>query len=381
MMAEPSICGLVLTGGGARGAYQAGVFKALAEIVPRGTVPFPVITGVSAGAHNAVGLASNFESFKNSASKLAQFWTSLRTPQVFDTRMRTMAFTGLRLVFAEFLPRIFRKSPESLLNNTPLRNALSDNLDFPKIEHAIDTGALRALSITCSGYSSGHAVTFFDAPPDTQPWSRSRRDGRRGHLSLDQIMASSALPLLFPAVQIGNEYFGDGALRLTSPLVPAIHLGATRLLIVGTRDTHATDNPPKQKAGYPSIGDLGGYALDTIFHDNLEADVERLERINSLIDCQDEAGLVPNGLKRIDVLNINPTRSLRNIALQHVNEMPASLRWIIHRKGAKQALGRLESYLLFEPGYVQALIDLGYKDTLAKTEDIKAFLCSTNSET
>lgn len=288
--------------------------------------------------------------------------------------MRKMAFTGLRLALAEFLPDLFRHPPKSLLDNTPLKKSLAANLDFEKIAMAVDAKDIRALSITCSGYSSGSAVTFFDASPDTPQWARARRKGRREQLQIDHIMASSALPLLFPAVSINGEYFGDGALRLTSPLAPAIHLGATRLLIVGTRDTYAQDIPPQASPKYPSIGDLAGYALDTIFNDNLEADVERLERINSLIECLNNPEAGPKVLKRIDILSLYPSQSLRKIALKHVKEMPVALRWIIHRQGSKEALGRLESYLLFEPGYVQALVDLGYSDTVARAEEVKAFL-------
>ena len=189
-------------------------------------------------------------------------------------------------------------------------------------------------------------------------------------------MASSALPLLFPAVKIGDEYYGDGALRLTSPLAPAIHLGATRLLVVGTRDTHVLDQVVKGELGYPTIGDLGGYALDTIFNDNLDADVERLERINSLVDGLSHSYPPPDSLKRLNILTLNPSCSLRKIALDHIQEMPPGLRWIIHRQSSKAALGRLESYLLFEPGYIRSLIELGYQDTLLRAQEVKAFLCS-----
>lgn len=365
-----------MTGGGARGAYQAGVLKAISELSDCETVPFSVISGVSVGALNAAGLASRFENFDNSAKSLEGFWRSLTTNEVFDTRLTHMAFTGLRMVLAQFMPRILRNAPKSLLDNRPLWARMKESLDLENISKAVETGGLHALSVTCSGYTTGHAVSFFESNQDGQEWHRARRDGCKAELSIKHIMASAALPALFPAVCIGNEFFGDGALRLTSPLAPAIHLGADRLLIIGTRDMGRYTAPKTTAAPqYPSIGDLGGYALDTVFNDNLVADIERLQRINGLIEKISKSKRKTLSVKPIEYLTINPSRSLKAVALEHISEMPRSLRWIISRQRPTNDVGRLDSYLLFEQGYIGALIDLGYADTIAKKDEVQAFLC------
>jgi NTE family protein len=369
--------GLILTGGGARGAYQVGVLKAIAELAEAKQVPFPVISGVSVGALNAVGLASKFSDFMSSVDCLESFWRALRTENVFEVRFRKIAFTGLRMFLSEFMPFIFRSAPNSLLDTEPLRNCLSRSMDLESMSQSIAAKELRAVSVTCSGYSSGHAVTFFQSASKVDDWHRVRRDGIQRKLTIDHIMASAALPFLFPAVKIDDEYFGDGALRLTSPLAPAIHLNATRLLIIGTRDNlSATESFKEDNPQHPTIGDLIGYAMDTLFHDSLDADIERLERVNKTlkrIPAKERAGL---SMAQIDTLTIHPSQDLQKIALDYVHQMPRALRWALRRKKAAQNNGRLESYLLFEPGYVGSLIDLGYKDAKAKATEIRSFLNS-----
>lgn len=369
--------GLILTGGGARGAYQVGVLKAVAELAETKQVSFPVISGVSVGALNAVGLASKFSDFGRSVERLETFWRALRTENVFEVRFRKIAFTGLRMFLSEFLPFIFRSTPNSLLDTGPLRKCLSRSMDLESMSQSISRKELRAISLTCSGYTSGHAVTFFQSTPDVDDWHRVRRDGIQRKLTIDHIMASAALPFLFPAVKIDNEYFGDGALRLTSPLAPAIHLKATRLLIIGTRDNIcSTDKKMESNPEHPTIGDLTGYAMDTLFHDSLDADIERLERVNQTLNripAKDRAGL---SMAQIETLTINPSQDLQKIALEYACQMPRALRWVLRRKKAAQNNGRLESYLLFEPGYVGSLIDLGYDDAKAKASEIRSFLSS-----
>jgi len=279
------------------------------------------------------------------------------------------------MLLSELLPFIFRAAPRSLLDTAPLRESLSKSLDLNAMTRAIGRKKLKAVSVTCSGYTSGHAVTFFQAAPTVQNWHRVRRDGIRRKLTLDHIMASAALPFLFPAIKIENEYFGDGALRLTSPLSSAIHLGATRLLIIGTRDKSSDVAASlTEPLRHPTLGDLGGYALDTLFHDSLDADLERLEAVNAtlkLIPAKDKAALT---LNEIQTLTINPSEDLQLIALRHAAQMPRALRWLLRRKKAANNNGRLESYLLFEPGYVGSLIDLGYKDAMAMSTSIRGFL-------
>ncbi len=366
--------GLVVTGGGARGAYQVGVLKATSEILGPVKTPFPIISGVSVGALNAAGLASKPLRFQDSVENLEQFWRNLHTEKVFDPRLSKILWTGVKLIFATLVPRDISKAPKSLLDNSPLRKSLNENVDFDAIKAAINNKILHAVTVTCSGYDSGYAVTFFDTLMDDREWHRVRRAGHLRSIDMDEIMASSALPLLFPAIKIDNEYFGDGALRQTSPLAPAIHLGADRLFIIGTRDSEPDPHIPNtEETEYPSVGDIGGYSLDTIFHDSLEADIERMERLNDIITMLTPKERAKSKLKHIRVFSINPSKSLREIACEHGDEMPKRLRWILRRRSGEQSAGRIESYLLFEPGYVGELIDLGYSDAMARAEEIKEF--------
>lgn len=366
-----------MTGGGARGAYQVGVLRAVSEILDYQQDPFDIISGISVGGLNAAGLAAVSHDFVASTKNLERFWRNLTTDKVFDPRLRKIVWTALTLVFATLLPKRMSNPPRSLLDSSPLRQTLLDNIDFDLVEKAVQDGTIKAICVSCSGYDSGYAVTFYDTLGDDHDWHRVRRAGRKRRLNIDEVMASAALPLLFPAVKIDNEYFGDGALRQTSPLAPAIHLGADKLFIIGTRDTDpAPHEALDYKTEYPSVGDLGGYALDIVFHDSLESDIERLMRLNKLVTHLTPTEQAREKLKKISVFSINPSISLRSLARKHAPEMPRRLRWLIKRRTAKPALGRIESYLLFEPGYIGALIDLGYADAMARRDEIKAFFAA-----
>ena len=365
---------IVLTGGGARGAYQVGVLKALAELSDKKEVKFPVITGVSVGAINAAALASNFDDFVHSAGLIEKFWRQLRTRDVIDARLSTIIVNGVRMFLSEFIPYLRRNIPKSLLENAPLRRSIEQGIDFDRIARAIAAGKLYSLGVTCSGYSTGNAMTFFEATAQGREWHRQRRDGVYCDLTLDHVMASTALPVLFPAVRIGNEYFGDGSLRLTSPLAPAIHLGGSKLLIVGTRDKmQAAHLEEDAEHRYPTVGDLAGYALDTVFHDSLDADIERLERINKTLSLIPSDKRQDTSLKHVETLVVSPSRNLKEMAVEYRHEMPRALKWILASQGRSEKVGLLESYLLFEPGFIGSLIDLGYEDTMAMKTEISSF--------
>ncbi|MCF8466405.1 MAG: patatin-like phospholipase family protein [Sneathiella sp.] len=367
---------IVLTGGGARGAYQVGVLKALSQLSSKKEVRFPVITGVSVGAINAAALASHFDDFKQAAEQIENFWRRLHTNDVIDARVTTIMFNGLRMFLSEFIPYLQKNTPKSLLENAPLWHSVERGIDFGKVSRAIAAEKLYSIGVTCSGYSTGNAKTFFETASHKREWHRERRDGIYSRLTLDHVMASTALPVLFPSVKIGDEYFGDGSLRLTSPLAPAIHLGGTKLLIVGTRDRiQAAEVAARGEHHYPSMGDLAGYALDTIFHDNLDADIERLQRINQTLELIPAEKRQGTPLQHIETLVINPSRNLKEMALAFRHEMPRALKWILASQGTSEKVGLLESYLLFEPGFIGSLIDLGYQDTLAMRQEILAFFC------
>jgi NTE family protein len=370
---ERSRCALVLPGGGARGAYQVGVLKAIAEITNRGESPFPVICGTSAGAINAAVLASHAHEFSVGIERLEQFWSQLFCARVYRTDPWTILKSGLHwALYLSSGGRVLRQ-PKSLLDNEPLRDFLSRTLQLQGIAEAIRCGALHGLSVTASGYSSAAAISFFQAAPGVSPWSRARRRGKAAQIEVMHLLASAALPLLFPAERIGNEWFGDGGMRMLAPLAPAIHMGADRLLVISTRDEHP-DPPPESPTLYPSLGEIGGYLLDVIFMDTLNADLSRLRRINRTLSLIPAEQRGQSELKQIDTMVLRPSRDLRAVTRDHVADIPRAVRLLLRTLGGWGRDWRLASYLLFEAAYCTELIRLGYEDGLRERTGLEQFL-------
>lgn len=362
----------MLPGGGARGAYQVGVLKAMAEILPDRPGLFPLIAGTSAGAINATVLASHADSLVEGASRLEHFWSRLRCHHVYRTGWGHNLRTGLHWLASMTLGGLGIANPRSLLDNRPLCELLEREVRFDRIQAGIDAGQLDALMITASGYSTSRAVTFFQARENTAGWAAPKRVGRPAHIEACHLMASAALPLLFPACLIGHEYYGDGGMRHTTPLSPPIRLGADRLLIIGTRDQRP-DPEPDSDAGYPSLGEIGGYLLDVIFMDYLANDLARLERINRTLEHVPPERRAATGLRHIDTLLIQPSTDLREISDRHRHRVPASVRALLQGVGA-WGPGRLPSYLLFEAEFCRELIELGYADGLAAADEVRALM-------
>ena len=340
MSATQAVTGLILSGGGARAAYQVGVLAAIAELLPEGAAnPFPVIVGTSAGAINAVSLASGAMNFASAVEHLTAFW------QAFESR------------------RVLR----------------SDKINFSGINQAIEAQQLRAVAVTAFGYSSGQAVTFYEGKGAIDGWLRHRRIGMPTPLTIEHLLASSAIPLLFAPVKIGEEYFGDGAVRQSAPISPALHLGANRVLVVGVsgnpRGPDAQDSQLRQfSAQQPTLAQIGGHMLNSTFIDSLESDIELLERLNHfsrvLPRQTDHLGLSP-----VEVLVIAPSQPIDEIAARHRHELPAALRLFLRGPGATKTSGAgVLSYLLFEAGYCRELIALGRMDALAKRKQLCTFL-------
>jgi NTE family protein len=368
---------LILTGGGARAGYQAGVLKAIRELLPEPRRnPFPILCGTSAGAINAASMAVWAEDFAAGVDNLLQVWENFSARQVYRADPLSMGISGARWVSTLAVGWLTRHSPRSLLDNSPLRRLLDDSLDFSRIAKAIENRALHSISITCSGYSSGQSVSFYQGRADIEGWRRSQRVGAAADISLDHLMASSAIPFIFPAVHINREWFGDGSMRQVAPVSPAIHLGADKILVIGA-GRMADENARPRAEIYPSLAQIAGHALSSIFLDSMSVDLERMGRINNTLslipaDVRREKGM---SLRPIEVLTIAPSQRLDHLAARHAKALPWPVRTMLRGLGAMNRNGgALTSYLLFERPYTKALIDLGYADTLARRDEVRQFL-------
>ncbi len=370
---QDRMAALVLPGGGARGAYQVGVLKAISEISAGNRNPFPIICGTSAGAINAAVLASHAHEFRLGVERLDQFWSTMFCARVYRTDAWTVLKSAIRWALSLSLGGGLVANPRSLLDNEPLRQFLEETLQIDGLDEAVELGSLRGLTITASGYSCASAISFYQGQPDIEPWQRARRHGKAAKISVDHLLASAALPLLFPAVRLGNEYFGDGGMRMLAPLSPAIHLGADRILVITTRDENP-DPSPEQPVPYPTLGEIGGYLLDTIFMDTLNSDLNRLNRINRTLDLLPEDSAEMSGLKKIESLVIRPSRDLREVTHEHMHEIPRAVRMLLRSLGGWGRDWRMASYLLFESSYCMELIRLGYQDGMSARQDISTFL-------
>jgi NTE family protein len=374
---ETTRAALVLPGGGARGAFQVGVLKALAEILPKKSRnPFPIISGTSAGAVISVVLASRAEYFRSAVRELEFVWSNFRCEQVYKTDHLTMLKSSLHWLSSIVLGGWLVGNPKSLLDNAPLRELLSRNVHFPRIQTSIDNGHLRAIAVTAAGYGSARSETFFEGAADLRDWQRTRRLGKRTELNLDHIMASIAVPLIFPPQSIGKEYFGDGAMRQATPLSPAVHLGADRILVIGIRD-ESGEKEPSELGPMPSFAQIAGYMLDTLFMDGLYSDLERITRLNELIDSvpeQHRNGSMAN-FRAIDTMLVVPSEDLREIAFRHRGELPVAIRALLRGVGGNTPReSKLLSFLLFESAFTQELIALGYRDAMKVKDQLRDFV-------
>lgn len=390
--------GLVLTGGGARAAYQVGVLQAIAGVraacgEQHGPAPFGILTGTSAGAINAAALASGADRFDHTVHRIARVWANFHVQDVYHTdalhvirRGGANWLTLLSLGWA--LARWRRTHPHSLLDNAPLAQLLARLVPLARVPHLIRAGHLHALAVTASSYDSGQHVAFFDAGDAQQPWAHPLRKSARGPITASHLLASSAIPLVFPAVSLAidgrMEYFGDGSMRQTAPLAPAIHLGAQRLLVVGTSRTHEAP-PPGPGPGaadtpqpYPSLAQVAGHALSDIFLDALSMDIEGAQRINQILALIPPQARDASALRPLQLLVLAPSRSLDEMAARHLGDLPLPVRALLGTLGVRASSGNasngaLASYLMFERGFTRELMALGRADALARRSEICAF--------
>ncbi len=368
---------IVMTGGGARAAYQIGVLKAIAEMVPVGApCPFTIICGTSAGAINAASLAAKSEHFKNSVRRMHFVWSNFTSEQIFRTDAIGIIKTGGHWLLSMILGGLGKHTPIYLLDRTPLRKLLEKYIDSSILQHAIDTNMLHALSINATGYSSHQSVAFYHGHSSINSWKRAQRIGLPTRITVDHLMASSAIPFLFSPVKLNREFFSDGSIRQTAPISPALHLGADRVLVIGNHQTEykleRVSNPKP-----PSLGEIAGHTLNSIFLDSLDADIERLQRINKTVKLIGDQDREKHGvtLRQVEVQVISPSDDIGKMAADHAHELPWSIKTLLRGIGAySKTDSSFMSYLLFEKGYCNALIKLGYDDTIREKENILHFL-------
>ncbi len=376
------VLALVLMGGGARTAYQVGVLKALASMLrlqppPAPRFPFQVLVGTSAGALNAAYLASAASAGLEAFDRLAGFWGQLRSQDVFELRVPVWVRFSRLLAAVKLWG--YARQQGAILDNMPLVDTLHQAISLPGIEEALQSQAIEAVAVTASSYTSGVHWTFCHTASDRrhEPWLRPGRRAEFQPLTIEHLMASSAIPFLFPATPLWvdgrREYFGDGSMRQASPLSPAVHLGAHKVLVVGVGQPERA-GLVGGAGGEPTLGAIAGHALASVFQDTLQADVEQAQRVTRTLQQlpREVAGVLP--YRSVEVLALQPSQSLDALAQAHAHELPGSVRRALGGLGAAKGAGPLASYLLFEPGFVQALIALGEQDAYARKQELLAFV-------
>ena len=368
---------LVLPGGGARGAYQVGVLKAVSVIQERQKrSPFQVISGTSAGAINASVISSKIDNFDESINHLENVWKNFSTEQIYKADKIFMLKQSLHWLLTLVTGGVLLNNPKSLLDNSPLRELLKKKIDFESIQNNLLSKELDALIVTAASYNKKQSVSFFSTDHEIKEWEKIGRVGRQTMINIDHLMASVALPLIFPAISIDGQFFGDGAMRQETPLSPSIRLGARKLFIIST-ESKINNGENFESIEYPSFTDIGGYVLDGLFSGSLYADLERLDRINQIIEKNGSKNIkTPSKeMHYIDYMVIAPSKDINQIAMNHFMDIPITIRMLFRGLGIKKNQNaELLSFLMFESSFSQSLIALGYDDAMSRSDEIKEFL-------
>lgn len=370
---------LIMPGGGSRAAYQVGVLKALAEITAdEKENPFPILCGTSAGAINAVALASREENFQESCLWLENLWEELHTDEIYRSDWGGIAKNAWRLIASLINSGIAVGRPVALLDNLPLKQLLREKIDFSGIGRNLQNKKLSAICVTAMNYTKRVSVSFYQGGPENAEWQRWRRQGIPTPLQLRHLLASTAIPTIFPPQRIGRNYYGDGALRQLAPISPALHLGAEKVLIISPTGHKRDYNNPHTRIHSPAFGQVIGHLLNSAFVDSLETDIEMLEQMNKLLELTqvDIKNQENRSLKPIDIQVISPSEDIDAIAEQHIKALPRSVRAFLKLSGggSKTDGVNIASYLLFTKDFCKHLIELGYKDGIAQAEEITDFL-------
>lgn len=371
--------GLVLSGGGARGAYQVGVLSAVADIAQSLGIreAFDIYSGVSAGAINATFLAAGADDFGRACKSLVDLWSHLTSDHVFKSDVGSLGKIGFNWMKSVSIGSMTGSAPGlALLDTEPLKNLIADRLHFAKIQNNLDQKVFKALAITAMDYQSSTGVTFVQGAQGLRTWKKGRRQSESAQITADHVLASSAIPLLFPPVAVGPRFFGDGCIRNTTPCSPSIYLGARKLMVIGVRQqgTSAYDERILQSHKSPSVAGVLNVLLNAVLLDGIELDLERLQRVNALMD------LVPQGLhdtlpyQKVEVLSIAPSADIGEIAAQKHHKLPPVIRYLLKGLGRIEEASEIVSYLLFDPSFCTQLIEIGYEDGMKQKEDIQRFL-------
>lgn len=364
---------LLLTGGGARAAYQIGVLKAIASQYPRNSsIPFQIICGTSAGAINGAGLACYASCFHLGVKKIESVWRNFHTSQVYYSDYPRLLRQLFRSIYSAFQADYANKKPVSLLDNKPLKQLLTRILDLQRIDRNIMRGSLSSFSVTASCYDNGDSISFFQSETAAE-WRRARRCGQQTLLGVHHLMASAAIPLVFPSVRIHQHYYGDGSVNQLAPLSAPIHLGADKILIIGVDDPRPTEMKQRQ-LHHPDVATIAGHLLDTVFTDTLNSDLERMQRVNKTVEVLKQHNIATE-LKPVQSLLLNPSQNFNQLASENFLCFPLAIRTLLRMVGISQhSESSLISYLLFEQKYTRRLIDLGYQDGINQLETIMQFL-------
>jgi len=369
---------LVLSGGGARGAYQAGVLAGLLDlglIDPKNRWPFPLLVGSSAGAINATALAAGADEPEQGIARLVEVWSNVQASDVFRTDLRAFSGIGIRWARDISLGGLIGKvAPKALLDTRPLRATLESWIPFDRIAANLRSRTLSGLVIAATDLYTGTGVFFVEGMPGRSLWEQTRRRAERAVIAVDHVLASSAIPLLFPPVPIDDRWFGDGSIRNTAPLSPAMRLGARRILAISVREPLAVDNPRAANVPppAPSIAEITGALLDAVMLDAIELDVEHSGRVNTSVQrC--EQHLPGQPFRFVDVLAIHPSQDVAAMAAELIARAPTALRYLMRGLGSEEAITKLTSYLLFDRVFCQRLIELGREDVKANRSEIERF--------
>lgn len=369
--------GLVLSGGGARGAYQVGVLSAIAQISKELKIerPFKIYTGVSAGAINATYLAAGLEDFATTTEALVQMWSKLSADQVFYTSTLNIGKIGLGWIEELSFGALLGTTPgRSLLNTAPLKELLQKNINFDHIQENIDQGHLHALALTAMDYKSSRGHVFVHGVPQAHSWNKARHHSEKAMISADHVMASSAIPLLFPPAMVKNIWYGDGCIRNQSPCGPALYLGADKIMVIGVRRNSQILEPKEEqaKAPAPSVARVLNVLLNSVMLDGVETDLERLRQINDFVDR-----LPPEQAKsfrKVHFSYVSPSADIGQMAYQKSSKLPRVIRYLLKGLGSMEDASEIISYLLFDPSFCTQLIELGFADGMKKRDEIEKFL-------